>query len=225
MAADLASARSREEELLAALQKQQAEFQRQMQQMQLDWQIQAASMAPAAPQPPGQALPKDLSPTDPVTFEQFAVMAGNLPALVEIHTTRATWGISPQEEQQILAEYPNLVQMPELQRVRLMKQVADMKRSAPAAAPPAPNGRQATPQQRPITQHVVPHVEGGTPPVVSEPHANDQLQLALKAYEDAKQIPDKRKRHLAMRQTWDRVLAIQGVSHADLSKTAWVSKS
>jgi hypothetical protein len=234
LAAENAGLRQREGELIRAMGEQNRKFEEMLETQRLDMEIRSAGMIPQVAAPAPQQLPQGFNPEDTVTMGQVIPMLQNTVQMAQLQAIRATWDVTPEEENAVFQQYPQLANTPEPARTTFVQKAALMARkrasgSSPAAESPADNGKQATPprsSQRPLT-NVVPHVEAGHgAPSFPEPEAgaNDAYTAATREYEEAKKIPNRRERHTAMKKAWSKILATQNISHEALSKSSFVVK-
>jgi len=218
----------REGELIEAMGQMKEDYEQRLNEMSLRMEMIAAQGGPVQ-QMQNPQLPSNVNPEDPVNMGQLAQMFANLDPIIQAQAVRATWGISQQEEQAILMRYPEIQRAPEPQRTHLIARAAQLgsKAAKPASGTPGNGDQRATPprtEQRPTAQ-AVPLVESNRGmPSVRDDRPGTNVAAAMKAYEEAKLIKDKRQRHRAMKQAWEKVNELQGVTHEILSKSSFTER-
>lgn len=216
-AAEVQALRQQNGELISRLGTLEAGYRKGLEQMQLRMEV---GNIPSGYQIPPATLPAGIDPDANVTAKDFFQgVYSMLPALsgeAASQAIRASWDISPQEEQLVLSEIPEISQKPEPVRTQLIMKAVRMNRSY--ASPAGSNGSapvQAAPAPR-LTRpvgHVVPHVESAQAPMAPEPVGQDRnglLQQARTDYERARLMPTRtvqeaRSREEALRTAWRKI--------------------
>ncbi len=160
-------------------------------------------------------------------LQAFVLEAQQQQAMLMAQQTRATWGITQQQEYEIISRFPALQQIPEPQKTALIQQYAAKlyKPVAPRAASPSAGAPNA-PTLTPSTRQVVPHVEARTAPAAPDMvRGPDNAAAATAEYERAKQIKDPKQRIAALRAITDKIIQLKGGNTEDFVKGGFVSKS
>jgi hypothetical protein len=228
-AADLLEARaaySRAIEAVGERDKQLSDLNQKMEELRLQMEL-----MPKAWQPPPQApaLPDGLDPESQVTVkdlfqfaQNFAAAQQNAMEQMEVARIRASWAVPSQRESEILQRFPQLANLPELQKVQAIEKV---NRSLYGQGVPAPSAASARPiAASPLSQPMVPNVESNRPSVRDVPVSDNGRAKAEMEYEAAKQIVNPRERAQKMRDAAEKLARLQGTSLDDISGQQWVSR-
>ncbi len=240
---DVDALRKENEALKAQLQTSTAEINRRFEEMRLEMelrQLEAGIPSPGSapfsgappvqsPRPQQPTLPEGVTLEDNVTLGQLdAVMSHfanqlttQLNAQNQAQILRATWTVTPAQEQAVLAKYPQVQNYPEPQKTQFIQKAAVLIAPSNPSASAAPHATQ-TPG---IPVAPVPTPETGLQPPSLEPAPQDALAQASKRYEEARNIKDPQKRKTEMFAAWKEILAIQGMDADQLVQQAWVSSS
>jgi hypothetical protein len=202
-------------------------YQQELAQLRMRLDVRAA--AEAGPTAHAQIpLPPKIDPTQPVTVAEFyQIMGGLAPRLEAAAVTealRASWNITTEEERAALTSYPELSQIEEPKRSRLIQQAVVLARTAKvdsgsAASNPAAPHVEGKPT-RAVGDRVVPLVETGSPQAMAEPRAGgEEFNRVRLAYEKAKSMPQRTQkeaadRREAMRVAYHQYLTVTGGEEA-----------
>jgi len=198
-------------------------------QFQLEVFSQAARQAQLGPTVP--KLPDNLDPSQTATLGDLALVVQNMMAIGPAQSIRATWDVTPSEEQAVYQRWPDAATLQEPARTNfILKAVPQLRKRASAAAaapqpaaPPASSAPAPTPQPpratpptptRPVTA-TVPLVESGGPSGqgLQEPQLVNQIAAAYEEYQQALNMKGNgRKRNEAMRAAADKLARLQGLS-------------
>lgn len=211
-------------ELIRSIGAMREDFTRQLQEMNLRQDLRHVASAQAQPQamPP---LPPGIDPEAQMTWGQFVAVANNVfPVMqgnAEAQGIRASWGVSPEEENAVLTAFPEVQSLREPERTRYIQRAAALRRPTAATAPPtlaptnAANGRPEGPT-RPVT--TVPAADLATAaPTIGEPSTQDPIMQARMDYERAKSSTprtwgERNHRLAAMKAASQRIEQLQGVT-------------
>lgn len=222
-ASDLAALREQNQQLQRALGDQSAKHEREMAELAL--RIDASQVRP--PQLPQFQLDPKLDPSEPVTnaqlLEYTQKVIPHMSGMAEAHAIRASWDVTPHEEADILAAYPQFNSHPEPARTHLILRAAKLRRPAQQASSstPATAATENSAQIRPGSA-TVPHVEAAGNQI-PEPSPRDDMAEAQRAYQEARAMSattpqEALKKKAAMRAAWDRINKLQGLTEEQLQR-------
>ena len=233
LAAEVAEWKKRAGEALAAIgtertarEEQDRKHAAALQKMQMNFQIAQASQAQQAATPAPDALPDGINPDDHPTFAQMKAISVNVRAEAAAAAIQATWDVTQDEINAVFAANPALQNVPEPQRTQWVLQQAHQLRAdlQPPSVSPAPVAQPQAPQAQSRPVATVPLVEGPTgAPAFETQDPTNEMAEAQAAYVQANAIPDKKERNAARKEAWTRILALQGMSHEELSKSSFTS--
>lgn len=234
LAAELAGLRSQVGDLIRRIGDQNQQHRLSLLDQEANFQAQLAAMrqAPQAPAGPVGPDPRALllqDPDAPMTHGKFmevmdAAERQRQAQMVAYQTQqiRSSWGLTPQQESEILARNPGLQYLPEPQKSQTILRYAQV--LFPAANPGdggTPSaGTPATPV--PTARPPLPHRESPPIAAAAEPQPgnarNDALSRAYAEYERAKGIPNLAQQARALRIAAEKIYALQGTSLENESK-------
>ncbi len=226
-ASDLAALREENASLMRALGEERQQRRQEMEELKLRMELSQR------PQPQGyvplQQVDPKADPSAPVTTEQFnRFMQQVLPQVAgsaQAQAIRASWPLTPADEAAILQEWPALQQHPEPARTQYILRAYRLRSPGQNGANTRTSGDpSAAPSQQTRPQGpTVPVVEHGSPTVPDVRTANP-VEAAQKAYARAEALPSRTaqeasEKRKAMRQAWDNLQRVQGLSE-DIQKSA-----
>ncbi len=218
-------------DLKRQLEQQQAEFQLRLRALQAG----AAPAAQAQQQQPQQDPFAGVDPNEPVTMGQFLEAMRALPQVIQTQVAaeaiRATWSITPEQEQQILQRFPEANRLPEPDRTRFILDAAERLGLA-ARGSAAQTLQQAA--STPAAQNPVPQQAPDTVPLVEtpsssedEPMPTDELGELNRRYEElmrkARNAPLAKQRQYydAAQEVYNQILRAQGLEPSDVFDMDW----
>jgi hypothetical protein len=185
--------------------------------------------APGGTRAPHVALPPGVSPEDSLNVGQLLAVMGEVFPTLQAQAIRSGWGVSADEEAQVLQQNPNLNQVPEPRRSQLIKSFVDLKR---AHAPSAPTQPERTAQVRDAAP-TVPVTEYPSSPTMAAAlemagGGDDQVTLAWQWYRELEgklstvRTPKERRQVLAeMKQAMVLAAQAQGTNLDQLGLSSW----
>lgn len=186
------------------------------------------------PDPNAISLPSDVDPNATATIQDLFQFGKNVAQIVEqrmaeasAQQIRASWGVTPQEEQAVLQRFPSYQNLPEPQRSQQIKRAVELLiRSTQPSPPTQPAQPVSSPvAAAPVTQRVVPHVEHGNAQI-NETVRGSAMQEALAVYNAVKTDPKltPNQRASALRAAAEKIQALTGTSFEDSLKGEWISR-
>lgn len=179
-------------------------------------------------------LPEGVDPAAGATINDLFQFGKNVAQIVEqrlaeatAQQIRASWNVTPQEEQMVIQRFPSYANLPEPQRSQQIKRAVDLliRPSQPKQQPAAAQPARSPEAPAPVQQRIVPHVERSYSPV-DETVKGSAMTEALAAYNaikmDTKLTPSQRAS--ALRAAAERIQSMTGQSFEDTMKTDWVSR-
>jgi len=230
MAAELDEARAQYARAIEAVGQRDRELEAirtQMEEVRIQMEL-LASQPPMQHSGPPQ-LPPNLDPNATVTVndlfnfaQDFARQQQMQMELLEVNRIRSGWGITPTQESEILQRFPQIANLPELQKVQAIQKVGQtLYRSKPTVAS-APERPPIAAQ--PLSSQPVPMVESARPLVRDERPDANLLAAAWQEYEAAKKVVNPRERAQRMREGAEKIARLQGTTLDDVTGSQWVGR-